>query len=650
MKTQKVSRLRAQCVGALFCAVILAQGAAAQVTTVAALVNAVNNGAANSTVTVGPGTFLLTAPLQPKAGMTITGAGSGQTILRNAASWQPSTVKLPEGGVTASAIETGAYLFSVASNTNGITISNMTLTGPELHGAYYGYSTDNLHLHDLIIKDFRWSGIRTFEMDGANIHDCEFIDAGGRWENGSPGVSGGITGGGMYMTWMKTSQIWNNRFSRTKTGDQFNFYGIKGREGRTSRIHHNTINVNFSIEFPFENDHTVEIDHNICKGVISIPKYAGGPVPAGGYTFHIHDNYFTTSYAIEFVRNGVEIDHNLFDFTTASDGGNLISGFGSAAAPGPASFHNNLVKNPGRGVYWVNEVFNNIEFRNNHVIANTTATPRLDGLFGFNSACDFSTITIKDNIIECIGQTRPLVRNTASNSALISNNTLINVSGTGNYSNPNTGAVRGLTAPLLFTCGVNSELTVNGWNSYPTDDWTSQDIGSTSPAGSATYGSGTFTLKGAGADIWGSSDAFHFLHQVMTGDGTITARVNSVQNTNGWAKAGVMVRESLTPGSKHATTVVTPLNGVSFQWRVATNGTSTSATTGGITAPRWVRMVRQGNTFTSYQSANGTSWTQLGTPLTMTMNSQVYVGLAVTSHNNGTLCEAVFSDVSRTTP
>ena len=80
--------------------------------------------------------------------------------------------------------------------------------------------------------------------------------------------------------------------------------------------------------------------------------------------------------SIEFVRNGVEIDHNLFDFDVNEDVVNLISSFGK----GPASFHDNLVSNLGRGVIWINEVFDHLEIRNNFIIARTSATPRTDGL------------------------------------------------------------------------------------------------------------------------------------------------------------------------------------------------------------------------------------------------------------------------------
>ena len=301
-------------------------------------------------------------------------------------------------------------------------------------------------------------------MERANIHDCEFIDAGGRWERGGkPGTKGGITGGAIFPIWMKDSEIAHNRFTKTREGKEHSFFGIKGRQGKRCRIHHNTIEVNFSIEFPFENDEDMEIDHNICTGTISIPKHSGGPVPESGSTFHIHHNYMKDTYSIEFVRNGVEIDHNLFDFGTEKDHGNLISGFGKAAAKGPAVFHNNMVSNPGRGVIWINEPYDNLTIRNNHIVTHTTSTPRKEGLFGFNEKCDFSTFTIENNIIECNGLARPLHRNKESYDATIRNNKLINVSDTDKYENTKTDAIIGLETPLKFTCGVHEEITVDGW-------------------------------------------------------------------------------------------------------------------------------------------------------------------------------------------
>lgn len=196
---------------------------------------------------------------------------------------------------------------------------------------------------------------------------------------------------------------------------------------------------------------------------------------------------------------------------------------------------------------------------------------------------------------------------------------------------------------------IDNLRSLNVVSSNPTglpSPWQNQDIGTTGAAGSATFATSTFTVQGSGADIWGTSDAFQYVYQSLTGNGEIIARVNSLGNTNTYAKAGVMFRETLTTGSKHAMTNVTPTAGVEFLRRSTTSGTTAATVVGGIAAPRWIRMVRSGNTFTSYQSANGTTWTQIGSPTTITMANTIYVGLAVTSHVTGTLTTGVFDNVS----
>jgi len=177
--------------------------------------------------------------------------------------------------------------------------------------------------------------------------------------------------------------------------------------------------------------------------------------------------------------------------------------------------------------------------------------------------------------------------------------------------------------------------------------WVSGDIGAVGAAGSASYNTGTFSVSGSGADIWGTVDEFRFVRQNASGDCSVTARIDTVQNTNVWAKAGVMIRNTLNADSMHAMVVVTPGSGVSFQRRTGTAGTSTSTTTAGITAPRWVRITRTGSTFTGYHSADGATWTNMGSA-TITMNTGVYMGLAVTSHADPTICTAGVSQVQAT--
>jgi hypothetical protein len=451
-----------------FVAVPVCCPAAGLVRTAAELVSAVDHGKEGDTIELAAGTFELERTLELKAGMALKGAGMDKTTVTHTTSWRPATEALPDPEMRLEGLDTDAYLIRIRRDTQGVTVSDMTLHGPAMHGAIFAWFHTGLHLHHLRIKDTLWCGVRTFGMKNARIHDCEFVNAGGRWEKGKPGLKGGITGGGIFACWMADTEIWNNRFLDTRTAPNEHYYGVKGRQAKRCRIHHNTIEVNFSIEFPFENDEDVEIDHNICHGTVSIPKHAGGPVPESGRTFHIHHNHFRDTYSIEFVRNGVEIDHNLFDFDVRKDHGNLISAFGNVPAPGPASFHNNLVSNPGRGVMWMNEPYGKLEVRNNHIIARTTKEPRTEGLFGFNDKSGFTEFRFADNIIECEGSPRPLFRNDASGAARVENNRFVNLTDTARYPNKSTGRPQGPEQPLKFACGVNGELTVDGWKTRKT--------------------------------------------------------------------------------------------------------------------------------------------------------------------------------------
>jgi len=174
---------------------------------------------------------------------------------------------------------------------------------------------------------------------------------------------------------------------------------------------------------------------------------------------------------------------------------------------------------------------------------------------------------------------------------------------------------------------------------------------------SATVGSfiegpaGTYTMTASGTDITGMADEFHFAYKMMSGPGSIVAKVLSVSNTDPWAKAGVMIRETLDPGSKHALACVTPGSGVASEGRVTTNGESYSANQAAITAPHWIKLERDisGN-FTVSHSVNGTNWMAVtGAGVQgIQMAANVYVGLAVTSHDAAETCEAQFSNVTIT--
>jgi hypothetical protein len=198
-------------------------------------------------------------------------------------------------------------------------------------------------------------------------------------------------------------------------------------------------------------------------------------------------------------------------------------------------------------------------------------------------------------------------------------------------------------------------------------DWTAEGVTELSlwfrgyPAATGSFAEGpvgTFTMTGSGADIWdltglgtGYHDEFHFAYKMLTGAGSIVAKVNSVGNTNDWAKAGVMIRETLDPGSKHAFAAVTPANGVATQGRIDTAGVSFNYNQTGVAAPYWVKLERSiSGIFTVSHSTNGSTWLPVTGAVvqTISMASNVYIGLAVTSHDATRTCQAVFSNVTTT--
>ena len=176
--------------------------------------------------------------------------------------------------------------------------------------------------------------------------------------------------------------------------------------------------------------------------------------------------------------------------------------------------------------------------------------------------------------------------------------------------------------------------------------WTDTDIGGPGLAGSASYSGSTFTVSGGGADIYGTADQFNYASQSVNGNLTVTAYVASQTNTNSWAKAGVMIRESTAAGAAYVGVYITPGKGASLQYRPSDNATAINGPeTTGLTAPYWVQLVRNGSTFTASISPDGVTWTVFGTE-TATMTTAATAGLAVCSHDNTQLSTATFSNVS----
>ena len=186
--------------------------------------------------------------------------------------------------------------------------------------------------------------------------------------------------------------------------------------------------------------------------------------------------------------------------------------------------------------------------------------------------------------------------------------------------------------------------------------WASHDVGATGVTGSASYAGGIFTVRGAGADIWGTSDAFQFLSETFTDSGTlfdeyplrhaeIVARVTSTTPTNTFAKAGVMIRDSDDPGSVHVILDVRPTGDIEFMTRTATGASTTYIGGTNVGLPIWLKLARAGATVTGYVSSDGLAWTMVGTTTTALSNLQTELGLIVTSHDTSAVNTSTFDSV-----
>jgi glucose/arabinose dehydrogenase/regulation of enolase protein 1 (concanavalin A-like superfamily) len=173
--------------------------------------------------------------------------------------------------------------------------------------------------------------------------------------------------------------------------------------------------------------------------------------------------------------------------------------------------------------------------------------------------------------------------------------------------------------------------------------WVDTDVGSPSPAGSASFNSGVFSVQGSGTDIWGMSDQFNYVSQPTTGNGTMIARVTSQSDTSSNAKAGIMFKQSATAGAPYFLIAAAPGGVVKVQYGF--NGSIGGET---LAFPNvWVKLARSGNTFTAYLSSDGVNWTNVFHK-TLTMTTNATVGLFECSHKTGVLGTATFDNVSFT--
>jgi hypothetical protein len=179
--------------------------------------------------------------------------------------------------------------------------------------------------------------------------------------------------------------------------------------------------------------------------------------------------------------------------------------------------------------------------------------------------------------------------------------------------------------------------------------WGTSDVGHVGTAGDATYeeATGTFSVNGAGSDIWGTADSFRIVSQQLAGDSLVAARVVSEQNTNSFAKAGVTMGADSADGAR-VILDVKPDGGVEFMARSADGASMAFIAGASASFPIWLRLTRDGNNFTGEISSDGQTWTSIGS-IPVTMPAKIAGGFAVTSHAPGVLNLALFDNIAVTT-
>jgi hypothetical protein len=218
----------------------------------------------------------------------------------------------------------------------------------------------------------------------------------------------------------------------------------------------------------------------------------------------------------------------------------------------------------------------------------------------------------------------------------------------GSVTLPLTNSLLGLAVTSHDPSTLNTSTFGSVTLSHLPAGWTHHDVGAVGSPGSASADLGVVTVTGAGSDIWGTADSFHFVAASMPGDGEIVARVTTESAGDTFAKAGVMIRTSLSPESADVILDARPGGDLEFMSRSTSGGETSFLGGASVRFPVWLRLVRSSNQFTGYTSTDGTAWSFVGSILVTEgeLGAPSYGGLVVTSHDPNAWNTSVFDGVS----
>lgn len=343
-----------------------------------------------NTIQVGPGEFLCSRPAIVPSNTNIFGNGfhgKGDNFSRLVTStdWQLRDTPC-EGPLE------DESLIVLKKKSSNIRVSGIQLESPEDHRLTGGITMDacsDIKIDTCRFRNFRWFGIHSVVCSDVEIAGCSFRHCSTDKCRHRLGQ--------IATKWLKDSTVHHCRIEPNPDGGG---YGYKGGGHTNVRIHDNTFLPSyFSIESPHENEHGLEIDHNILNGAVSVPKGGPGADPAKRgfeYAVEIHHNVMTDSYAIEGPRNHLRVHHNHIHINKPN--GRVYSQFGGINH-GPVRFDHNVIENVDRAIIWVRTgLAQNVTFEANTVFT-ADAFDRNGALFSAWKADHIDDWIIRDNVI-----------------------------------------------------------------------------------------------------------------------------------------------------------------------------------------------------------------------------------------------------------
>ena len=200
------------------------------------------------------------------------------------------------------------------------------------------------------------------------------------------------------------------------------------------------------------------------------------------------------------------------------------------------------------------------------------------------------------------------------------------------------GWVAGMIVAVLITAGIGLFVAAGGASQ------SCQSVGGPGSSGGGCGSAPALTLGPGGEPV---TDNFYFVRQPLAGNGSITVRVASLTSLLPpagqpfgatpsrpglvpWSKAGIIIKSSLSPGSAYAAMTATGGNGVRMQWNYTGDAPGLPGPVSAA-SPRWLRLTRDGDTITGYDSADGANWTTVGVVRLAGLPATVQAGLFTAS-------------------